>query len=145
MYIRIDFCSVFGNVVHDTLVVNAIPTFYLPPNMSGSNIINGTIAQTAVINLVSDLASKADTTTLTSSLLTKSNLASPALTGIPTSTTATTGTNTTQIATTAFVQGAISDLVGGAPLALNTLNEIALAMNNDANMNTTLTNANLPC
>jgi hypothetical protein len=38
----------------------------------------------------------------------KANSASPALTGTPTSPTATFGTNTTQIATTAFVQAAIS-------------------------------------
>lgn len=39
-------------------------------------------------------------------------LASPALTGTPTAPTAATGTNTTQIATTEFVQSAISDLEG---------------------------------
>lgn len=38
----------------------------------------------------------------------KANLASPALTGTPTAPTASVGTNTTQIATTAFVQAAIS-------------------------------------
>jgi hypothetical protein len=40
-------------------------------------------------------------------------LASPALTGVPTAPTATAGTNTTQIATTAFVQGAISGSTAG--------------------------------
>lgn len=39
-------------------------------------------------------------------------LSSPALTGTPTAPTAATGTSTTQIATTAFVQDAISDLEG---------------------------------
>lgn len=39
----------------------------------------------------------------------KANLSSPALTGTPTAPTASTGTNTTQIATTAFVQAAVSD------------------------------------
>ncbi len=39
-------------------------------------------------------------------------LANPALTGTPTAPTAATGTDTTQIATTAFVQDAISDLEG---------------------------------
>jgi hypothetical protein len=38
----------------------------------------------------------------------KANLASPALTGVPTAPTATLGDNTTQIATTAFVTGAVS-------------------------------------
>lgn len=44
-------------------------------------------------------------------------LASPALTGTPTAPTAASGTNTTQLATTAFVQGAVSgaitDAIGG--------------------------------
>ena len=39
---------------------------------------------------------------------TYAKLASPALTGTPTAPTATNGTNTTQIATTAFVQAAIT-------------------------------------
>ena len=133
--------TVLGITLHDTLIVNAVPTFYQAPNMSGSNITNGTIAQTAVINLVSDLALKVDSSTLNATLSTKANLNSPSLTGIPTSTTAANNTNTTQIATTAFVQSAISDLVGGAPLALNTLSEIANALNNDANLNSTLTNS----
>jgi hypothetical protein len=41
----------------------------------------------------------------------KANLASPSLTGTPTAPTATGGTNTTQIATTAFVQTAVSGVV----------------------------------
>jgi YD repeat-containing protein len=50
----------------------------------------GTQAQSTVTNLTTDLAAKA-------------NLASPALTGVPTAPTAAVGTNTTQVATTAFV------------------------------------------
>ena len=65
-------------------------------------------------------------------------LASPALTGTPTSTTATAGTNTTQIATTAFVSTAVSNLVASAPEALNTLNELALALGSDASFSTTI-------
>lgn len=51
-----------------------------------------TVAQSQVTNLTTDLAAKAP-------------LASPALTGVPTSTTAAVDTNTTQIATTAYVIG----------------------------------------
>jgi len=47
-------------------------------------------------------------TTVTNNLALKAPLASPSLTGTPTAPTATTGNNTTQIATTAFVQSAIS-------------------------------------
>jgi len=67
-------------------------------------------------------------------------LASPALTGIPTAPTATAGTNTTQVATTAFVGTAVSNLVASAPAALDTLNELAASLGNDANFATTVTN-----
>lgn len=68
-------------------------------------------------------------------------LASPALTGIPTAPTAAAATNTTQIATTEFVTGAITDLIGGAPGALNTLNELAEAIGDDASYAAGITTA----
>lgn len=64
--------------------------------------------------------------------------ASPAFTGIPTAPTANLGTNTTQIATTAFVKNAIAALVGSAPAALDTLEELARALAGDANLKATL-------
>ena len=66
---------------------------------------------------------------------------SPAFTEIPTAPTATAGTNTTQIATTAFVSTAVSNLVASAPAALNTLNELATALGNDASFATTVSTA----
>jgi hypothetical protein len=71
----------------------------------------------------------------------KAPLASPALTGVPTAPTAAAGTNTTQIATTAHVKTAIDNLIGGAPAALDTLNELAAALADDASYATTVTNA----
>jgi hypothetical protein len=68
-------------------------------------------------------------------------LASPALTGVPTAPTAAANTNTTQIATTAYVQTEITDLIAAAPGALDTLNELATALGNDAAFSTTVTNA----
>jgi len=70
----------------------------------------------------------------------KAPLASPALTGVPTAPTATAGTNTTQIATTAYVQTAVSSLVDSAPGTLDTLNELAAALGDDPNFATTVTN-----
>jgi len=67
-------------------------------------------------------------------------LASPALTGTPTAPTAAAATNTTQIATTAFVKTAVDNVIASAPGALDTLNELATALGNDANFSTTLTN-----
>ena len=68
-------------------------------------------------------------------------LASPGLTGVPTAPTAAANTNTTQIATTAYVQTELTDLIGGAPGALDTLNELATALSNDASYSTTITTA----
>jgi len=71
----------------------------------------------------------------------KAPLASPALTGVPTAPTAERGTNSTQLATTAFVARAVAALVNSAPGALDTLQELAKALGNDANFATTMTNA----
>jgi phage-related tail fiber protein len=65
--------------------------------------------------------------------------ASPTFTGTPLAPTATAGTNSTQIATTAFVTSAVSSLVASAPAALDTLNELAAALGNDASFSTTVT------
>lgn len=68
-------------------------------------------------------------------------IASPTLTGVPLAPTAAANTNTTQIATTAYVQTELTDLLNGAPGALDTLNELASALGNDANYSTTITTA----
>jgi len=64
-----------------------------------------------------------------------------ALAGNPTTTTQSAGNNTTRIATTAFVTTAVANLADSAPDALNTLNELAAAMGDDANFSTTITNS----
>jgi len=56
-------------------------------------------------------------------------------------TTASAGTNTTAPATTAFVQQEITALVDSSPAALDTLNELAAALGDDANFSTTVTNS----
>ena len=66
---------------------------------------------------------------------------SPALTGTPTVPTAGRGTNNGQIASTAFVAQAMAALVNSAPGALDTLQELAAALGNDANFAATVTNA----
>jgi hypothetical protein len=83
---------------------------------------DGTVASWQTI----DLSSKAD-------------LNSPTFTGTPLAPTATAGTNTTQIATTAFVSTAVSNLINGAPGALDTLDELAAALGDDSNFASTIT------
>jgi hypothetical protein len=82
--------------------------------------------------------SKLATTTAAS---TYAPLASPALTGVPTAPTAAANTNTTQVATTAYVQTEITDLIAAAPGALDTLDELAAALGDDAAFATTVTNS----
>ncbi|EGT5684008.1 phage tail protein [Cronobacter turicensis] len=67
--------------------------------------------------------------------------ASPALTGKPTAPTPAPATNDTQLATTAFVKTALAALVANAPAALDTLNELAAALGNDANFAANVTKA----
>ncbi|EEW2332005.1 phage tail protein [Escherichia coli] len=65
----------------------------------------------------------------------------PTFTGEPKAPTPAVGNNTTRIATTAFVQAAITALINGAPATLDTLKEIAAAINNDPKFSTTINNA----
>jgi len=61
---------------------------------------------------------------------TKADIASPALTGNPTAPTQADNDNSTKIATTAYVQREVSDLLGGAPAAFDTLLEISASIAN---------------
>ncbi|MDZ9708807.1 phage tail protein [Escherichia coli] len=65
----------------------------------------------------------------------------PTFTGEPKAPTPAAGNNTTRIATTEFVQAAITALINGAPATLDTLKEIASAINNDPKFSTTINNA----
>jgi len=70
-----------------------------------------TIPESQVVNLTTDLATKAP-------------LASPDLTGTPTAPTAAAGTDTTQIATTAFVAAAVASASSSASIEKITNTEI---------------------
>ena len=77
--------------------------------------------------------------------LTVSGTLTAALTGsLASATTATTQSasdNSTKVATTAYVTTAIANLVDSAPSTLDTLNELAAALGDDANFSTTVTNS----
>ncbi|KHN91505.1 hypothetical protein BSK71_07635 [Pectobacterium actinidiae] len=64
----------------------------------------------------------------------------PSFTGTPKAPTPATDSNSQQVATTAFVRSALAGLVGSAPASLDTLNELAAALNNDPNFSTTVIN-----
>ena len=75
--------------------------------------------------------------------LSSKTLTLPAIT-IPSASTATTQSQSdgsTKVATTAYVDTAITNLIDSAPGTLNTLNELAAALNDDASFNTTISNS----
>jgi len=63
---------------------------------------------------------------------------SPAFTGIPTAPTAGNLTANTQIATTAFVNNSVLNLINNAPSNLNTLSKLATAVNSDPSFSYTV-------
>lgn len=148
---------------HTQYAQKASPTFTgtpkAPTPAAGNNttqLATTAFVQAAVLALIGGAPATLDTlkeiavainndpnfsTTINNALGLKAPLASPGLTGTPTAPTAAQTVNNTQIATTAFVKAAIAGLVGSSPAALDTLNELAAALGNDANFATTMTNA----
>jgi hypothetical protein len=126
-----------------TTTATADPTLTLSGDASGSatftNLGNATLSVTIADDSHNHTISNIDG--LQVALDAKAPLANPALTGIPTAPTAAANTNTTQIATTAYVGTAVSNLVDSSPSTLNTLNELAAALGDDANFSTTVTNS----
>jgi hypothetical protein len=92
-----------------------------------SDLMKGLLALTTVAEIISGLGI--------------APIDSPTFTGTPSAPTAGASDNTTRIATTAFVQAVIGNLINSAPGALDTLNELAAALGNDPNFATTVTNA----
>lgn len=71
---------------------------------------------------------------------TRAPLNNPALTGTPTTPTPPDDAAGTEIANAAFVRRLLAALVDSSPEALDTLNELAAALNHDPNFATTITN-----
>ena len=83
------------------------------------------------------MATKITTRVLADDAVTDAKIADVALT----TATASASDNSTKAASTAYVTTAIANLVDSAPSTLNTLNELAAALGDDANYATTTTNA----
>ena len=116
----------------------------VPITKGGTGATSASAAKTALsldnLDNTSD-ANKPVSTAGQAALDLKSNIAGPTFTGVPAAPTASAGTNTTQLATTAFVTTGIANIVDSSPGALNTLNELAAALGDDANFSTTVTNS----
>ena len=110
---------------HLRLIKSAVKATF--PNVAGAVTpthaeLNHVAGVTSAIQ--TQLNAKGDVTLTGAQTLTNKSLTSPTLTGTPTAPTATGGTNTTQVATTAFVQAAVSAggsmVYPGAGLAVST-------------------------
>jgi hypothetical protein len=102
----------------------------------GSNTVTSTLAELNTAVSDADLASLAGTETLTNKTLT-----SPVISSITNSGTLTLPTSTGTVALTSDITTAINNLVDGAPAALDTLNELAAAIDDDASYASTITTA----
>ncbi|WP_447345671.1 tail fiber protein [Salmonella enterica] len=141
----------------DSPHLSGTPTSPTPePGTNNTQIANAAFVYAAINALINGAPGTMDTLkeiaaainndpkfseTINNALALKAPLASPVFTGIPTAPTASQGANSTQIANTAFVKAAITTLINGAPGTLDTLKEIAAAINNDPNFSTTINNA----
>lgn len=140
---------------YNDIVISVSDIENVTATASELNVLDGITASTTELNYTDGVTSSIQTqidaklasSTAASTYETISNvslkapLASPALTGTPTAPTATAGTNTTQVATTAFVTTAVNNVIDAAPGALDTLNELAAALGDDANYAATITTA----
>jgi len=124
--------------------LNLIDTLAATPDISGKQDIVSGVSSTEIGYLdgvTSAIQTQLDAKASQANLDLKAALSSPTLLGTPLAPTATAGTNTTQIATTAFVKTAVDGVIASAPGALDTLNELATALGNDASFATTITNS----
>ena len=108
------------------------------PTVNGTADNTNNIATTAFVQAV---VATVDAGSMSTSISNKANIDSPVLTGIPEAPTADNTTDTDQIATTKFVQERITTIIGGAPAALDTLNELANALGSDDNFAGTIATA----
>ena len=106
--------------------------------MANTKITSHVIANDAVtVDMITDAAVTADKLHATLDLSGKTLT----LPSAQAATTQSASDNTTKVATTAYVTTAIANLSDSAPAALNTLNEIAAALGDDANYASTTTAA----
>lgn len=106
-------------------------------------ITAGTVAasKAVVVNANKDITGFRNLTATGTISGTLSGTLSGSLSSTTTATTQAESDDSTKVATTAYVTDKITTLIGGAPSTLNDLNELAAAINDDANYNSTLTTA----
>lgn len=123
--------------IQDFLAVNS----GRPANFDGSQNISIRLPETIQATLTgnAETSTRAERDFLGNTITeTYAPLDSPELKGTPQAPTANPNDDSQQLATTAFVAEAIRRLVGAAPQTLDTLVELAVAINKDANFATTI-------
>lgn len=101
---------------------------------NGNNIVNTYVTKSALATSMTTATGKVTTLIATDSTLT--NLTVTGQTTVPT---ANAGNSSKAIANTEFVAKSLAALVDSAPNQLNTLNELAKVLGNDANFSATIT------
>jgi len=136
----------FAEITNAYVASNAaIAGTKISPDFGSQNIVTTGTAATGALGVTGNLTISgtvdgvdiASRDTLFGGLTSSSGV----LTDGVSATTQTSSDNTTKVATTAYVTTAVNNLINGAPAALDTLNELAAAMNDDAAFSTTVTNS----
>lgn len=130
-----DYCSAINGYPKGAILVNNAETALYISRVDQNQIDFNVQPNNENWIMLADTALKSE---LSTEINKKANIASPAFTGTPTAPTPAQTVNNTQIATTEFVKTAIAALVGSAPAALDTLEELASALAGDANLKATL-------
>ena len=161
--VGIDGALYTNNNINTSGVINTTNSGAAVSSSTGAIIVNGGIGvggNVQLAGIIRTTLTTASTSTSTGSLIVgggvgvggnvyaggslyvTGSIVSPSLTGTPTAPTATGGgTGSTQIATTEYVRGEISALIGGAGPALDTLLELGNALGSDLAFSTTVTNS----
>lgn len=126
-----DVDGLLGGLIALGLQPNVIP--YLDASQNGGVIPISDFVRTLVMNVADAPAFRA--------IINAASIDSPSFAGSPTALTQAPGDNSTRLATTAYTDAAITALIDGAPTALDTLNELATALADDANFASTVTNS----
>ncbi|MES0108401.1 pyocin knob domain-containing protein [Mesorhizobium sp. M0013] len=117
-----------------------MPTDYVTANRNwqlpnGGNNLDHDVARLIAALQAADL----DVANILSTLVLKAPILNAGLTGAPTAPTPAAADNSNKIATTAWARLYFADIVGAAPAALDTIAELAAALQNDPGIITSLT------
>jgi hypothetical protein len=107
----------------------------------GTGITSAATGNGVTVGIDNTVTTLTGTQTLTNKTLTLPTINGGTLDATITGVTQTASDNSTKIATTEYTDGAIANLVASSPATLDTLNELASALDDDPNFATTVTNS----